>query len=140
MKTSTRNCFHGVISQIDELNGVYQIAVQQHDFIVYSHISPHAFARLQPKIGNMAIVMIKASAVSLMAEITPFRLSAENVLLGTIDAVERGAVNNIVLISLKNGENAVATITLDSSEHLDVHAGAEIYAVFNASNTILGVV
>ena len=88
----------------------------------------------------MAIVMIKASAVSLMAEITPFRLSAENVLLGTIDAVERGAVNNIVLISLKNGENAVATITLDSSEHLDVHAGEEIYAVFNASNTILGLV
>ncbi|MDK4679964.1 TOBE domain-containing protein [Kingella negevensis] len=139
MKTSARNRFGGIIQDVQTLNGVCEVTVQCGDTTIISQISPQAQARLQPKVGSGAVVMVKAPFIILMTEIEPLRLSAENVLHGTVVRLEKGEVNQTVMLELFDGLTVTATITLHSSENLDIHIGQKMAAVFNAANTILGV-
>lgn len=141
MKTSARNVFHGTISQIEQREGMYQITVQSGDLSIRSHISPFAYAHLQPmSLGQHAVVMLKASAMLLMTDLPPFRLSAENCLRGKVRHIVCGAVNNLITLELEDGQMMTAVITLHSTEHLDIHLEQEMYAVFPASSTVLGLV
>jgi molybdopterin-binding protein len=65
------------------------------------------------------------------------KISARNVLKGTIKQVEHGAVNTEVIIELPGGAEIVSVITKHSAESLQLAAGKEVYAVVKASNVMI---
>jgi molybdate transport system regulatory protein len=66
------------------------------------------------------------------------RISARNVLAGSISKVTMGAVNAEVELALEGGDKVVAIITNDSATHLGLKAGMRAYAIVKASWVILG--
>jgi molybdate transport system regulatory protein len=67
------------------------------------------------------------------------RLSARNVLKGTVTKVTKGAVNAEVDIKLKGGEVVVSIITMGSLKSLGIKKGKKVFAVIKASNVMVGV-
>ena len=67
------------------------------------------------------------------------RLSARNVLKGTVKQVTPGAVNSEVIIELPGGIEIVSIITKASAEALGLAPGKEAYAIIKASNVMVGV-
>jgi molybdopterin-binding protein len=67
------------------------------------------------------------------------RLSARNVLKGTVKQVTPGAVNSEVIIELPGGVEIVSVITKASAEGLGLAPGKEAYAVIKASNVMVAV-
>lgn len=63
--------------------------------------------------------------------------SARNQLNGKVTALQRGAVNDEVEITLPGGQQIVAVLTHSSVESLDLKVGAEAFALIKASWIIL---
>jgi molybdate transport system regulatory protein len=66
------------------------------------------------------------------------RISARNLLQGTVKNVNKGAVNSEVVIDLAGGESMVAIITNESTLKLGLKSGARATAVIKASDVMLG--
>jgi molybdate transport system regulatory protein len=67
------------------------------------------------------------------------KLSARNVLKGTISKITRGAVNSEVIIRLDSGIEIVSIITNESVDHLGLKENGQAYAVIKASNVMIAV-
>jgi molybdopterin-binding protein len=67
------------------------------------------------------------------------KLSARNVLKGTIKQVTPGAVDTEVILELSPGVEVVSIITKKSAENLRLKAGNFAYAIIKAPNVIIGV-
>jgi molybdopterin-binding protein len=65
------------------------------------------------------------------------KISARNVLKGTVKQVTPGAVNTEVIIELPGGLKVVSIITKQSAEALELAEGKEAYAVIKASNVMI---
>ena len=65
------------------------------------------------------------------------KISARNILKGTVKSVEHGAVNSEVVIQLPGGQEIVSIITKSSAESLGLSAGKEAYAVIKASEVMI---
>jgi molybdopterin-binding protein len=66
------------------------------------------------------------------------RLSARNILKGTVKSVKRGQVNSEVVIDV-GGTEVVAIITRASAENLGLQEGREAYAVIKATSVMFAV-
>jgi molybdate transport system regulatory protein len=67
------------------------------------------------------------------------KLSARNVLKGTVKSIEIGAVNAEVAVELAPDLEVVSIITKKSCETLGLEVGKEAYVVVKASNVMIGV-
>jgi molybdopterin-binding protein len=67
------------------------------------------------------------------------RISARNVLRGTVKRIVHGAVNSEVTIELAGGQQIVSVITKASAEALGLAEGKPAYAIVKASNVMLGI-
>lgn len=67
------------------------------------------------------------------------KLSARNMLKGTVTAIHPGAVNAIVILELDGGQLITSTISMGSLKDLDLEVGQEAYAIIKASSVIIGV-
>ena len=67
------------------------------------------------------------------------KLSARNVLKGTVIKIVKGAVNSEVIIELAGGTQVVSIITNSSVKSLGLKKGKEAYAVIKASNVMVAV-
>jgi molybdopterin-binding protein len=67
------------------------------------------------------------------------RISARNILKGTVKKIITGAVNSEVVIETAGGETIVSIITKESVESLGLKEGMQAYAIIKASNVMLGV-
>lgn len=65
------------------------------------------------------------------------RLSARNVLKGTVKRIVPGAVNSEVTVELPGGQELVSVITKSSVERLGLAEGKEVAAVIKASNVMI---
>ena len=65
------------------------------------------------------------------------KISARNVLKGTVKQVTTGAVNNEIILELPGGIEIASIITKSSSERLELAPGKEVYAVIKASNVMI---
>lgn len=65
------------------------------------------------------------------------KISARNVLKGTVKAITAGAVNDEVTIELAGGTEIVSIITRSSAESLGLAEGKEVYAVIKASSVMI---
>lgn len=66
------------------------------------------------------------------------KISARNVLSGTVRNVTKGAVNAEVAIALEGGETVVAVITNSSTDSLGLQEGKPAYAIIKASEVMIG--
>jgi molybdopterin-binding protein len=67
------------------------------------------------------------------------KISARNVIAGTVKNIEWGAVNAEVVVQLAGGAEVVSIITKSSAEALALEPGKPVYAVIKASNVMIGV-
>ena len=67
------------------------------------------------------------------------KLSARNVLPGTVIKVTKGAVNAEVDIQLRGGDVVVSIITMGSLKSLGIKKGKKVFAVIKASNVMVGI-
>ncbi len=67
------------------------------------------------------------------------RLSARNMLKGTVVKVEKGAVNSTVRIDVGGGAIITSMITNAAVDDLDLAEGKEAYAVVKASDVLVAV-
>ena len=67
------------------------------------------------------------------------KLSARNILKGTVVQVKVGTVNSEVILELPGGAQIVSTITKESAETLGLAPGKQAYAVIKASNVMIAV-
>ena len=63
--------------------------------------------------------------------------SARNQLSGKVSAIQRGAVNDEVAITLPDGQAIVAILTHSSTESLGLKACSDAFALIKASSVIL---
>jgi molybdate transport system regulatory protein len=66
------------------------------------------------------------------------KISARNVLPGTVSEVAKGAVNAEVVLSLRGGETIVAMITDPSVDRLGLQPGTGAFAIIKASDVMVG--
>ena len=64
------------------------------------------------------------------------KISARNVLKGTVKKITHGAVNTEIVIEVGSTE-VVSIITKSSAENLGLAVGKEAYAVIKASNVMV---
>jgi molybdopterin-binding protein len=67
------------------------------------------------------------------------KLSARNILKGTIKQVTPGAVDTEVIIELSPGVEIVSIVTKKSAENLSLKVGNSAYAIIKAPNVMIGV-
>jgi molybdopterin-binding protein len=67
------------------------------------------------------------------------KISARNVLKGTVKSVVQGAVNSEVVIELPGGNQIVSVITKESAQNLKIQVGKSVYAVIKASNVMIAI-
>jgi molybdopterin-binding protein len=67
------------------------------------------------------------------------KISARNALKGKVKSIVRGAVNGEVVIEVADGIDIVASVALASIDELGLTKGREAYAVFQASDTMVGI-
>lgn len=66
------------------------------------------------------------------------KISARNVLAGTVQTVTKGVVNAEVTLALEGGEAVVAIITNASVDALALRAGSPASAIIKASEVMIG--
>lgn len=66
------------------------------------------------------------------------KLSARNVLKGTVKSIEIGAVNVEVVVKVAPGLEITSIITKKSCENLGLEVGKEAYVIVKASNVMIG--
>lgn len=67
------------------------------------------------------------------------KLSARNILGGTVAKVTKGAVNSEVTMTLQGGTDLTAIITNESAQSLGLKPGEHACAAVKASSVIIGV-
>jgi len=67
------------------------------------------------------------------------KLSARNVLKGTVMAINHGAVNSEIIVKLPGGTEIVSIITRSSANSLGLVVGKDAYVIIKASNVMVGV-
>jgi molybdate transport system regulatory protein len=140
MKTSIRNQYRGIVSQIktgavnDEIE--IQIAGKQTLIAIITHDSTEELALA---VGAEVFALVSASSVILMDAKEEAKLSARNRLTGKITRIQIGAVNTDISIALPGGAVLSAVITNESCAEMVLKKGQKVTGLFKASAVILGV-
>ena len=138
MNLSARNVWFGQIVSIEQgaVNSVINMQLKGGDMIS-SVITDNSKKRLGLEQGKEAMAIVKASSVLLSSAIDPEKISARNILTGTISNITSGAVNDEVTIDLPGGSTVTAIITSASVKRLGLMTGHEISAIIKASDVLL---
>lgn len=67
------------------------------------------------------------------------RISARNVIKGTVKKITKGAINCEVMVEIPGGAEVISVITNQSAETLGLETGKSVYAVVKASNVMIAV-
>jgi len=141
MKVSARNIWSGEINQLQQgaINTLVTIKLKGGDYLS-SLVTNESVEALDLKIGSEIIAMAKAPAVMILKDLGATKLSARNILKGTVQRVVEGQVDCEVTLELPGGNTVSATLTRASDQALELHEGDEAWAVVQESNVILGVI
>ena len=138
MKISARNTLAGTVTKVTKgaVNAEVDLSLKGGGNIV-AIITNSSADSLGLKEGKAAYAIIKASSVMIGKD--PGKVSARNVLSGTIAAVHDGAVDSEVILKLSGDTELVAIITKESVKSLGLKAGESATAIIKASSVLVGV-
>ena len=140
MKISARNVFEGTITALvdGKVNAELEITTPGGDRIV-AVVTEGSVQSLGLAVGKPAGAFIKAPWVMLMAGDGSVKFSARNQLAGTVQSVEKGAVNSEVGIQLTGGTLIYAVVTNEVVMELGLKPGVPASALIKASHVVVGV-
>ncbi|MGZ8440970.1 MAG: TOBE domain-containing protein [Candidatus Deferrimicrobiaceae bacterium] len=140
MRVSARNLFTGKVAGLRKgaVNTEVTLALKGGETIC-SVITTESAGVLGLKPGMDAYAFFKASVVILGKDLHNVKVSARNLLCGTVDRIEPGAVNTEVMVALPGGSVVTAIITKESAKRLSLAKGDHVCALVKASSVILGV-
>ena len=140
MRVSARNVFPGKVKKVREgaVNTEVTIALKGGETLC-SVVTKESAGVLGLKPGLEAYAFFKASAVILGKDLHNAKVSARNLLCGTVSRVVHGPVNAEVSVSLEGGTVLTAIVTEESAKSLALSPGDHICALVKASSVILGV-
>ena len=138
MKTSARNAWHGVVTEVKDgaVNAEVHLRIAD-DIDLVAIVTQQSVADLGLALGRTALALIKSSFVILAAGHDPLPVSARNRLKGTIVAITPGAVNDEVVLQLDAGKTLTAVVTHESVEELHLAVGQPAQGLIKASHIIL---
>lgn len=137
LKLSARNQLPGKITAVQEgaVNAIVTMDVAGTK--VTGTISMAAVKDLGLAAGVDAVAVIKATEV--MIGLGEMKLSARNRLAGKITAINEGAVNAIVTMSVCGGNTVSATISMAAVKDLGLTVGMDAVAVIKATSVMFGI-
>ena len=140
MKVSARNAFEGTITALGngKVNAEIELTTAGGDKIV-AVVTEGSVQSLGLVVGKSATAYVKAPWVMLLAGDGAVKISARNQLAGTVDAIQKGAVNSEVTIKLLGGSMVCAVITNEAVLELGLKPGVPAVALIKASHVILTV-
>ncbi|NTU57507.1 MAG: TOBE domain-containing protein [Chlorobiaceae bacterium] len=140
MNISARNIFTGTISSVVRGAVNAEVTITLGDGTpITSVVTIGAVDRLGLKEGMAATAIIKASSIIVGTNIQDAKLSARNIVCGTVSKVIEGPVSTEVDIEIGSGDMLSAVITHGSSTNLGLAAGVQACAIFKASSVIIGI-
>ncbi|HKS72741.1 MAG TPA: TOBE domain-containing protein [Terriglobales bacterium] len=140
MKISARNALPGTISRVTRgaVNSEVDLSLKGGENVV-AIITNASVDSLGLKEGKSAYAIFKASSVMMARDLRAGQVSARNILSGTIQKIQDGAVNCEVTLKLAGGSDVVSIITKESVKSLGLKTGDSASAVVKASNVMIGV-
>ncbi|NTU67484.1 MAG: TOBE domain-containing protein [Chlorobiaceae bacterium] len=140
MRISARNIFSGTIEEVKPgaVNAEVLITLTGGQKIA-SIITNGAVDNLGLKQGMSAYAIVKSNSVIVGRELHEAKLSARNIMCGTVQRIINGSVSSEVDIEIGGGNIISAIITHTSSERLELMEGEHACALFKASSVIIGV-
>lgn len=140
MKISARNVWLGNVTKIEKgaVNSIVTLSLKGKDTIVAT-ITDNSVQRLGLELGKEIYAIVKAPSVMLSCDVDPQKISARNVLQGTINRIETGAVNDEVIIDIAGSNTVTSILTSESVRSLDLKAGKEVSAIIKASSVLLAI-
>ncbi len=141
VKVSARNTLSGTVKDIQKgaVNAIVHIALKGND-VITSSITMESVKGMGLKVGQPVFAIIKATSIIIGAESNaPLKLSARNLLSGTISRVITGPVMSEVTLSLPGGNSVSAIITRESAKSTGLKEGMNAIAIFKASAVIVGI-
>jgi molybdopterin-binding protein len=94
---------------------------------------------IQPEYKNQHFKNPAYCVLSLSIGKNEMKISARNLLEGTIKEVHKGATTAHVEIELKGGETIISSITNQAVEELGLKKGTKAYAVIKASDVMIAI-
>jgi len=140
MKISARNVLRGTVSAVKAgaVNAEVHVDLGAGDQLT-AIVTLASCTELELAPGKPVVALVKAPWVIVMTGDSELKLSARNQLAGTVSAVETGAVNAEVVITLPGGAQIAAIVTKEAVKELGLAPGVAATAVIKASHVVLGV-
>jgi molybdate transport system regulatory protein len=140
MKLSARNVLPGKVSKITKgaVNSEVLLLLDKSTPIIAT-ITNVSVEKLGLKEGSDAQAIIKASSVIVGSDLHDVKLSARNVLCGTVAKIVDGPVSAEIDIEIGGGNMLTAVITEGSAKNLGLKEGGHACAVVKASSVIVAV-
>lgn len=140
MKVSARNVFAGTVTAITKgAVNAEVILTLKGGMPLVAVVTNGSVDHLGLKVGKEASAIIKASSIILGTDLHDAKVSARNIMCGTITKVIEGPVSTEVDIEVGGGNAVSAVITHNSSKVLGLKVGGHACALFKASSVIIGV-
>ncbi len=139
LRTSARNQYLGRVERIRQGAVNSEVTIDLGDGLhITSIITRQSVRELGLRVGQSAVALIKATFV-LLSLSPSLRISARNVLRGTVSGIRKGSVNAEVHLDLPGHRSLVATVTIESLRDLALRRGVTCQAVIKASHVLLAV-
>jgi len=139
MRVSARNVFLGKVKEVRKgaVSAEVTIALSGGETLC-SVITNESVKVLGLKPGMEAYAFFKASSVILGKDLHNAKVSARNLLRGTVSRIVHGPVNAEVTVDLPGGSVLTAVVTEESAKRLLLADGDPVCALVKASSVILG--
>jgi len=139
MRVSARNVFLGKVKEVRKGAVSTEVTlVLPGGETLCSVVTNQSAGVLGLKPGLEAYAFFKASAVILGKDLHNAKVSARNLLCGTVGRIVHGPVNAEVSVSLEGGSVLTAITTEESAKSLKLAPGDHVCALVKASSVILG--
>ena len=140
MRISARNVFLGKVKEVRKGAVSTEVTLgMKGGETLCSVITNESTEVLGLKPGVEAYAFFKASVVILGKDLHNAKVSARNVLCGTMTRVVHGPVNAEVSVSLKGGTVLTAIVTEESAKSLKLTTGDHVCGLVKASDVLLGI-
>jgi len=140
LRTSARNMLSGIITAIVHGPINAEVGLLVNDRIVIDALVTNTSVEalgLYP--GGRAVALIKASFITLIEDVPGLRLSARNLIGGTVSAINEGPVECEIVLDIGGGCEVAAIVTTHSRREMGLAIGSQTLAAFKASHIILAV-